>query len=408
MSSRSIITETAASSTGGSIREPVERRTLVERLRAALADTFDVSLPEGLARRPLYFTPPECPAPGRDLAFAPDPREDGLRTDPETSEFEWWFNEGEFDDGSSVVVAYFTKPFFTLRRGARPFVSIRILTPTGRCIERSLHVAPEQASFSSDRCELRIGSATHDGDLDTYRMRASGDDVEVDLTLRRTSAHWLPASGRIGFGSPRSYFAWYPPVCNGDLKGTLTYDGEVHRVRGSGYHDHNWGNTSIARHIERWWWTRAQVGNYTVLAINQQLKKSYGEDTWIPALCVIDAERPWLETSLSEVRVQHEELDRREHPDPRFPTAFPHLLTFRATRSNGDWAEIRHVLHTARASKDILELPEVKSAQALVARALGLRPWYSLFNARTTLSFDIDGVSFTGEGHGTVESMKLR
>lgn len=47
-------------------------------------------------------------------------------------------------------------------------------------------------------------------------------------------------------------------------------------MSGVGYHDHNWGNTSMADLIHHWYWARARVGGYTVIASDIIAEKKYG------------------------------------------------------------------------------------------------------------------------------------
>ncbi|MEI6874577.1 MAG: hydroxyneurosporene dehydrogenase, partial [Spirochaetota bacterium] len=57
-------------------------------------------------------------------------------------------------------------------------------------------------------------------------------------------APWRPASGIVADGD--SFFAWLAAVPEGEVSGSITVGGQTRAVRGSGYHDHNWGNISTA------------------------------------------------------------------------------------------------------------------------------------------------------------------
>jgi hypothetical protein len=49
---------------------------------------------------------------------------------------------------------------------------------------------------------------------------------------------------------------------------TATYriGDELHETTGVGYHDHNWGNVSLAKIVHDWYWARGQGGPYSVIA----------------------------------------------------------------------------------------------------------------------------------------------
>ena len=48
-----------------------------------------------------------------------------------------------------------------------------------------------------------------------------------------------------------NYFAWLSAVPNGDLEGKLTFNNNTRQIDGSGYHDHNWGNTPLQKLFKR-------------------------------------------------------------------------------------------------------------------------------------------------------------
>jgi len=56
---------------------------------------------------------------------------------------------------------------------------------------------------------------------------------------------------------------------------------EEHRASGSGYHDHNWGDVPMQTLMHNWYWARASVGPYTVIASNITATAAYGHETQI-------------------------------------------------------------------------------------------------------------------------------
>jgi len=49
------------------------------------------------------------------------------------------------------------------------------------------------------------------------------------------------------------------------VEGTITVKGETREVKGSMYHDHNWGNFLLARMLDHWYWGRAHVGDFSII-----------------------------------------------------------------------------------------------------------------------------------------------
>ena len=56
----------------------------------------------------------------------------------------------------------------------------------------------------------------------------------------------------------------------------MEFGGAKRAVRGSGYHDHNWGNVELRKILNDWWWTRAQIGDYTVITSEMTTTGRYG------------------------------------------------------------------------------------------------------------------------------------
>lgn len=75
------------------------------------------------------------------------------------------------------------------------------------------------------------------------------------------------------------YFAWLPSVPQGEVSGTITVAGKSEIVTGTGYHDHTWGDTSMAKLIHDWYWGRAKIGTYTVIASYITATDAYGRST---------------------------------------------------------------------------------------------------------------------------------
>jgi hypothetical protein len=69
------------------------------------------------------------------LGIVPQPiarREDGMRTTGEKDTYEWWYFDTHLDDGSSLVVVFYTKPFIEgVGKGLAPYVSVELDRPDG-------------------------------------------------------------------------------------------------------------------------------------------------------------------------------------------------------------------------------------------------------------------------------------
>jgi hypothetical protein len=97
------------------------------------------------------------------------------------------------------------------------------------------------------------------------------------VTLVGEVPAWRPQTGHLLFEEDgHRYFAWLPSVPQGRVEAALTIGGHTTTHTGVGYHDHNWGNVDMMKVMNNWYWGRAQVGPYTVIACYLTAEKRYG------------------------------------------------------------------------------------------------------------------------------------
>jgi hypothetical protein len=58
------------------------------------------------------------------------------------------------------------------------------------------------------------------------------------------------------------------------------YDNNEINTSGSGYHDHNWNN-SIMELFNHWYWSRAEIGPYNVIASEMIAEKKFNNESTI-------------------------------------------------------------------------------------------------------------------------------
>ena len=207
------------------------------------------------------------------------PWEDGLRTSPGQASFEWWYFDCHLEDGTRLNIEFHTKPpFLSPASPLTPFVSLECERPDGTRITRSWITTPAEFSASTERCDVRIGRSTFAGDLRSYHIRVSLDDVEADIELTSQSPPWRPATGHTFFGEKEQhYIAWLPAVPRAAVVARLNLGGRREELRGIGYHDHNWGNAALRKLVDHWYWGRARVDEYAVVALMFVSSAAYGK-----------------------------------------------------------------------------------------------------------------------------------
>ena len=189
--------------------------------------------------------------------------EDGLRTTKKSGNYEWWYFDSKYEDGSSLVIIFYTKPVTSFKGKFQPFVSLNYINPNGK--EIRTEVKSDSYYFSKDSCDIKIGECYIKGDLKSYAIYFKNDEVECKLMLTSNVPSWRPNSGHIYFGK-KDYFAWLPSVPEGDVNGELIIKEEKIQLLGTGYHDHNWGNKLMILLMNDWYWGRAKIGDYVVVS----------------------------------------------------------------------------------------------------------------------------------------------
>src|SRR6266481_10144371 len=154
-----------------------------------------------------------------------------------------------------------------------PRITINITLPDGRTFEKFLDTSPELFNASKSTCDVGIGTNCFVGDLNRYHITATIEEISVDIELTGEVRAWRPKSGHLYFGAEgqEKLFAWLPSVPNGLASVRYRIDDEEHHASGSGYHDHNWGDVPMLTLIHNWYWARASVGPYTIIASTSQL-----------------------------------------------------------------------------------------------------------------------------------------
>ncbi len=219
------------------------------------------------------------------LALKPDrvePWEDGMRTDGGRGSYEWWYFDAHLEDGTSMVITFFTKESLATWTGLRPYATAEIDRPGEPKRTWKVTADPREFSATRDHCEVRVKGSSIVDQGDGYAIHFEDDDVSIDVRLRPHVPAWRPATGHFYFG-PRDQrlFAWLPAVPQGEVTATITENATSTTLGGIGYHDHNWGDASMMRLMNHWYWGRAQAGPYSVIASWLVAEKKYG-DTEIP------------------------------------------------------------------------------------------------------------------------------
>src|SRR5260370_18517507 len=176
------------------------------------------------------------------------------------------------------VITFFTKPILDVKKPLSPQITFNFDRPDGKSLEKILHARAQKFAASTKGCDVRIGSNSSTGDLHTDQIHVEIEDVVADIQLTGTVPAWRQETGHLYFGDQdQHFFAWLPSVPQGQVQATLTVGNQQQQQSsGIGYHDHNWGNICMLKLIHHWYWGRAKVGDYTVIASYITAEEEYG------------------------------------------------------------------------------------------------------------------------------------
>ena len=200
--------------------------------------------------------------------------EDGHRTNGKFGEYEWWYFDGKMDDGSSLVIVYYTQPVTAIAPSYAPSVTFS-LVKDGKHIQDSMTAKAKDSFYGREKCDVKVGKSYCRGDLKNYELHYESDRVQADVKLAASAASWRPETGHFLFDE-KKYFAWMPSVPEGKMEATVIIDGETMHFTGTGYHDHNWGNIGMFWIMHHWYWGRAKIGDYQVISSYITAHKPYG------------------------------------------------------------------------------------------------------------------------------------
>lgn len=75
----------------------------------------------------------------------------------------------------------------------------------------------------------------------------------------------------------------------------MTYNGQLHRVQGDGYHDRQWGTINWNQVLDRWYWSTGHFGNYTI-DIGAQITSSFYDHQQLQSMYLARGNQVSVET----------------------------------------------------------------------------------------------------------------
>jgi predicted secreted hydrolase len=327
-------------------------------------------------------------------------RDNGLHPSEDKHAFEHWYFDAHLDSGHTVI------GFLTLRRpeqppGADPSVEILVYHPDGTRQQINRSYPKDRASFSTEGADVRIGDNTcrsdYTGHRPVHHLHLNEQDITLELTFANEVPSWIPGSSRTRYGD-RQFFAWNVAAPRAAVSGSIRLGAETLTVRGTGYHDHNWGVGDMRRVIDRWHWGRLYTPAFTLLYATVLTQKRWDRHLTTAMMLARDDK---VILSSGEFRVEEGPMvyDGLAHRDR------PQWLRLHAPGEIDLRLDVQHVSH----AHDLLDDVAV-ARHALVkplVRALVGRPGYFRFDSAFELAVTLDGLDERVSGRTLHEMVAL-
>ena len=215
------------------------------------------------------------------ITKTPSYAEDGMRTHGGKGTFEWWYTDVTFEDGTAVVVIFFTKDYFDAPGPAHPTADFEIVDPNGKRTNVWTHGKKGSViDAAKDICDVKIAESFIKYEDGNYHVHYEDHGIVYDAIMKPKLPMWRPGASHWIFaeGTPQEKdYGWFVAQPDAAVEATLTMNGKTqHFKNGQGYHDHNWGNVSLEKILNHWYWGRSHVGPYTVIACDIIAEKEYG------------------------------------------------------------------------------------------------------------------------------------
>jgi hypothetical protein len=311
--------------------------------------------------------------------------EDGMRTSGDRGSYEWWYFDAHLEDGSSLVVTFYTKWILQPKGPEAPMVIVNLDRPGRPTRQVTVHSTPEQFRASKERCDVELKGCYFRGDLHTYQIKVVDENLTVEAELVGEVPSWRPATGFTYFGARDEHtFAWMPAVPQGKVTVTLTEKNSApETLTGVGYHDHNWGDVVMSKLLNHWYWGRAQAGPYSVIAAYLYSEKEYGRTELPQILIAKDGEI--VADQASKVRLVLEDVS--VDPKSQKPVANRVIYEY----AEDDRLRYRVVFQRSQTILDYKLADTVTGFKHVLARMAGVDGAYLRFSGTVTVEKYADG-----------------
>lgn len=190
--------------------------------------------------------------------------------------FEWWYFDAHLDNGDHFVVMYSLND--TRLKPRQPSVRLNIYSENNPEIWKMNTYSESEVTTSYEKCDATFGEEYCRDCGDHYELFTLIDGYGAKLKLSKKN-HPFTTEG-VDFPLP-----WTVAVPSGEIEGVLYKDNEEIPVKGTGYHDHNWGEKNLAGAFKNWYWGKVHTPD---ISIDYAIFMNFDDTVGMPLALVTD------------------------------------------------------------------------------------------------------------------------
>jgi hypothetical protein len=176
--------------------------------------------------------------------------------------FEWWYFDGQLDNGQFFVGAFLDPSFVT----EKPQAVFSLYDPDWK---KETHLVDlERKDMNSSTSDIYLETPVgfiHRSGNDAYQVQWDIGGIQAYFTMTTLVPGWIPKNPDGSLVSEGCDFFWTVHQARNRIEGTITRGGISTKVSGIGYADHNWGIRPLNEIAEKWIWGRIVDERYTVI-----------------------------------------------------------------------------------------------------------------------------------------------
>lgn len=193
--------------------------------------------------------------------------------------YEWWYLDAAFDNGYSMSTSWqvVTKEF--IGTDVTHLIQFAIYDPDGKKTSVDVPFDVKDTNISKTTCDVKMGTNHLKGNIQTYTIDFKDKDLGCKLNFESLCESFRNPGGGLSYftKNPDRWIGWTIAQPRAAVTGTLTLNGKEIPVKGSGYHDHNWGNIALSKMYNYWYWGRIFLPNETFVYSVGEMVDSLGK-----------------------------------------------------------------------------------------------------------------------------------